>query len=52
MLTKYKLVYYTSNFIIMYFDLLILEDVNHTLILFVYLTERRNSTAISCQMES
>ena len=36
MLTKYRLVYYTSNFIIMYFDLLILEDVNHTWILFVF----------------
>ena len=33
---KYKLVYYTSNFIIMYFDVLILEDVNHTWILFVF----------------
>ena len=31
-----KLVYYTSNFIIMYFDVLILEDVNHTWILCVF----------------
>ena len=33
---NYKLVYYTSNFIIMYFDVLILEDVTHTWILCVF----------------